>query len=160
MNTYDYLIIGVMFAGLLSISAFIGYEYGVGVERLNTLEMIPDCDLKCPKIPDCVCPDFECPAVPEQPQILMMAKNVAEEIPYDREEWNCLDKSRELVRRLREAGYNARVVKGRLLLGNNNEGQNVYGGHAWVEVDNLHIEATSGDIITPKGYENDYIEER
>lgn len=160
MELHDYIILSLVFGSLVFISAFIGYEYGVGVERLDALKYMPNCDLTCPKIPDCNCncPSIDCPPIPDQPQLLRIAKDVADEIPYDREKWNCLDKSRELVDRLRQAEYDAHVVKGSVVSGYKNDTP-IYERHAWVEVNGIHIEATGGYIITPQNYKN-YIEGR
>jgi len=143
MNNYDYLIIFGSVALSVLIGFGIGFNYSSIYTKAEALQEIPDCFCSCPE-----CPSFECPQVPScyEPVFLQMAENVANELPYDREKWNCLDKSRELVRRLKEAGYDAEIKTG----------MTSFGLHAWVEIKNIEIESTEGIVIEPPSYKKDY----
>jgi hypothetical protein len=81
------------------------------------------------------------------PIFLKTAQNLLDERPYDRKEYNCLNMSLELTRRLRQQGYEAQIVIGDLYYPNNT----YRGGHAWVEVTTL-LDATNGKIIDVDEY--------
>ena len=105
-----------------------------------------------------------------EPKFLEIAKEVAHSHAYDKDKFNCVDFSNALAERLREEGYNAKVVEGWVFnskyceiresdeLLNKTEAVLFYqslantscaSAHAWVVVE-VPIEATTGEPINPK----------
>jgi len=79
-------------------------------------------------------------------------KEIAEE-RYDTKNYNCKNFSQTLKEKLLENGYDAKVCYGSLI-----NCENVFCGHAWVKVEDLYIEATTGKIISPSEYAEGYNE--
>ena len=78
---------------------------------------------------------------------------VAEEHEYDTMGYNCRNFSQALTERLKEDGYDASVCYGSL-----RECEGVFCGHAWGKVEDLYIEATTGQVISPSEYASKYEE--
>jgi len=64
--------------------------------------------------------------------------------------FKCGEFSKELVRRLKENGYEAEYIKGELCV------EKPCGCHAWVKL-SIYVESTSGEILTPDYYKENYI---
>ena len=127
----------------------------------------PACICDCPEIycPPCVCEDNN--YCPPEPQFLRIARDVAEEVEYDRENWNCLDKSNEIIRRLENSKWKGKfeVVRGLVLTEKELKDGTIHKSwvyHAWVCTKNrdICIEATTGRIIDPELYEMNYREDK
>lgn len=78
---------------------------------------------------------------------------VAEEHEYDTLSYNCMNFSQSLKGRLTEDGYDAKVCYGSL-----RECEGAFCSHAWIKVEELYIEATTGQIISPSEYADKYEE--
>ncbi|UCG95732.1 MAG: hypothetical protein JSV92_01640 [archaeon] len=81
-----------------------------------------------------------------------IVKEVAEE-EYDIRKYNCKNFSQKLSQRLLDQGYQAKICQGTL-----RECSRAFCGHAWVKVEEIYIEATTGEIINPSEYEEGYSE--
>jgi len=139
----------------------LGLIYGIlfGFTTYQIIFPCPDCiyeppifNLSCPepkipKCPDCICPE---PEKPKLPSFIEISKNMAEEHEYDFNSYNCDKFSKELVRRLRDYGWNAKYCYGKV-------SWNDQYYHAWVKVE-VPIEATTGKILEPSKYKNNYEE--
>jgi GT2 family glycosyltransferase len=82
-------------------------------------------------------------------------QRIAEEVASSHEyspDYNCDDFTRELVRRLREAGYEAERVEGYALWCQDGTSRC---RHAWTKL-TIYIESTTGEILTPEKYEEMY----
>jgi hypothetical protein len=81
-------------------------------------------------------------------KVSRIATQVASEHEYDEERYNCVNFSKELVRRLKLANYSAHTVTGY----KNNE------PHMWVEIKKpfIRIEATTGEFISDRKYKSSY----
>jgi len=137
----------------------LGLIYGIlfGFTTYQIIFPCPDCiyeppifNLSCPepkipKCPDCICPE---PEKPKLPSFIEISKNMAEEHEYDFNSYNCDKFSKELVRRLRDYGWNAKYCYGKV-------SWNDQYYHAWVKVE-VPIEATTGKIIEPNDYKKNY----
>ncbi len=81
--------------------------------------------------------------------IMELAKNVSESYEFELHKFDCTDFSEELVKRLKEKGFNAYCVFGRWEIPD-------YKLHTWVEIDMLNyfieIEATKGRIISNEDF--------
>jgi hypothetical protein len=88
-----------------------------------------------------------------------IALNVSQSYTYDRYLFNCQHFSNELVQRLRQAGYNARISTGYVKDIYCTYDDFIYNGclHNWVTV-SIPIEATSGKIISNHDFLNYYAE--
>ena len=99
------------------------------------------------------------------PEYERIAREVAEKHDYNKETFNCKDFSEELVRELKAAGYHARIEIsedariGRCLFNprwwKEEFGEDLF-CHAWVVLE-IPIEATTGKIIEPEKYEEEYL---
>ncbi len=79
--------------------------------------------------------------------------NKVSEERYDVKDYNCKNFSQELKENLADEGYYAKVCYGSL-----RKCEGVLCGHAWVKVEDLYIEATTGKIISPSEYTEGYNE--
>ena len=88
-----------------------------------------------------------------KPLFQRIAEGVANEHEYS-SDYNCVDFTKELVKRLEEAGYETDEVEGYALWcgsnGNFHECQ-----HAWTKV-TVYIESTTGEILSPDKYKEMY----
>ena len=82
-----------------------------------------------------------------------IVKDVSKEHDYDPENYNCQNFSRSLKDRLSGEGYDAKVCYGNL-----KDCDKFFCGHAWVKVEEVYIEATTGKIISPVDYKKGYWE--
>jgi len=83
----------------------------------------------------------------------VLSRNLANELEYDWDNFNCVQFSEELVRRLELIGKNAEIV----------DGYTKY-PHVWVKCHDcddklVYIESTSGKVIGEEEYKNDYFED-
>jgi len=83
------------------------------------------------------------------PEFLDIADRVAFYRTYDYPEWACLNVSEMLIEELENIGYEAKLQHGYL----NDK------GHFWVILTKIPIEATSGEIIEPAEYKDNYEED-
>jgi len=84
----------------------------------------------------------------EKPEFLVVAERVANHRIYNFPEWACNNMSEMLVDELTELGYEA----------NTQEGEWFNDGHVWVILTKIPIEATSGRVIPPAEYKENYEE--
>jgi len=91
--------------------------------------------------------ELEVESITNSPKFLKISNNLLEEEEYRRHFYDCDNMSIELVRRLKDAGYNASVVYGKV---NNTP-------HAYVHITDIYIEATNGNEIDPFELEQRYI---
>ena len=82
-----------------------------------------------------------------------IVKDISQDRVYDEEKYNCQNFSNSLRDRLSEEGYDAKVC-----YGNIKNCDKIFCAHAWVKVEEVYIEATTGRIISPLDYEEDYWE--
>jgi len=121
---------------------------------------------KCQKCPDCVqkeCPscvlDYECPSCIcnqeecNKPNSITISENLVSEMGY-KEDYNCDEFSWELLRRYNNAGYTAYYCEG-YIKDEYCTGDNCR--HAFVELDNQYVEATTGKFISPQDFNEKYI---
>jgi len=156
-----FMCVSVFIVGIL-VGHFKSYTSGY-IKGVNDA---PPCICNCPEsyCPPCVCEDNN--YCPPEPQFLRIARDVAEEVEYDKKNWNCLDKSEELVRRLENSKWKDKfeVVKGLLFVEEHKNGytHSFWGYHAWVCTKNrdICIEATKGRIIDPDTYRKRYREDK
>ena len=116
---------------------------------------------KCPEIPDI--PDFECKNEYKtintwNPNIFQkMADDVAGDYDYEIDVWDCTEFAEELVRRLKTKGWRATEKYTQVNCNSDmfeKESCEIYnGGHRIVRVNDIYIEATTGNIIQPEDYE-------
>ena len=101
-------------------------------------------------------------AKPKESDLLSIARHIANANEYDREDYNCVNFSQDLVSTLEDYGYDAKVVTGwkadnkyckvgesEYLKGiplSSVKDNDCLGAHAWVEVI-ISIEAVTGRII-------------
>lgn len=164
LESYDVPLVLVVLFIMMAGAFVVGMRYGEQggyIRGVESLEWLGSLNHSCPSYncEPCVCnPVVNC-KVPKLSQIKRIALDVAEEVEYDRENWNCEDKSRELVRRLEDAGWEQfRYVEGLLY----QPEQNGWYKHAWVCIsgEEMCIEATSGMFIHPDKYQKRYNMER
>lgn len=90
----------------------------------------------------------------ERPKFIKVAEQIANQHEYDAENYNCQDYSRDLVKALNFIGYDADRVFGRLKNCDPDEDEfECY--HQWVRL-NIFIESTTGEIIEPDNYKENY----
>lgn len=151
--------LGVLIGHLRSYN--LGYIAGV---REGNAPCICDMDCDCEDCQPCICqPYMDCP---REAIFLRIARDVAEEVEYDRAEWNCLDKSEEIVRRLEDSEWKGKfeVVLGLMLVSREKEDgtdHRYWSRHAWVCSVNRDIcmESTKGWVIERGDYEKNYRED-
>ena len=129
----------------------------MGMSIQEKTSICPDCVLQS-RCPDVTCEKTECPdcvltnVCPSQSHLDEIAANIANEQEY-RDNYNCDEFSRELVRRYADAGYLVSYCEGYIIdCGKPNC------RHAWVKVE-TYYEATNGIQITPDVYQEQYKEE-
>jgi len=141
----DEKVLPLMFLTAL-LSFLLGYiVYPNLNECPNCICIPPTYNLSCPetKCPDCVCIQEKC----DYPSFLKIIKNMAEEHRYDWKEYNCHHYSQELIRRLRDYGYEASYCIGKVAWSN--------GLHEWVRL-TVYVEPITGKIIEPTYYKKTY----
>jgi hypothetical protein len=97
------------------------------------------------------CEELECEIqeiIYDKHTFTRIASNLAFERRYNIDSYNCVDYSRELKRRLEQAGYDAEFKSGYIYDKKMNGSKYA---HAWVEVKVL-IEATNGKIVKVEDY--------
>ncbi len=99
----------------------------------------------------------------EKPVFVKIAEHLADERIYNEEHYNCVNFSKELVRRLENQGYNAEYCVGDALWCNVSEEEDGSCRHAWSKIE-LFMESVSGELLSPeefgKNYKIDYCEEQ
>jgi hypothetical protein len=119
-------------------------------------------DLKCEKCSDCICnmtykpPDCilysyqdEC----NKPNSVIIAENLVREMNYTND-YNCDEYAWELLRRYKNAGYEASYCEGYL---NYRYCNATNCRHAFVRLDNQYVEATKGQFISPQDFAEKYV---
>jgi hypothetical protein len=126
----------------------------------------PKIDAFCPepKIPSC--PNVSCQNLdyeemkkvclvnnPVYSQLQQIAENNSNEHEYVLNKYDCTEFSKQLIVRLKDAGYNAKFC----------EGYSDFNGqkslHNWIKIESVYVEATSGKIIEPDYYAIHYSKE-
>ena len=91
--------------------------------------------------------------VEDKPLFLQIAEEVANAHEYKPDVYDCTQFSYDLVKKLNEAGYEARRIKGYYL------GNDDVQPHEWTKL-TIYIESTTGQIIEPmEEYVKDYKED-
>lgn len=88
-----------------------------------------------------------------KPLFQQIAEDVANSHEYS-DDYNCVDFTRDLVKALKEAGYEAEKVVGYARWCDPNKNSNDC-LHAWTKV-TVYIESTTGKVLTPEEYEENY----
>jgi hypothetical protein len=95
----------------------------------------------------------------EEPLFIRLSKQLATSHKYDIDNYNCENFSIDLVKLLKENGYDAYTITGHVNCTagyfNKTVCEDSGGLHEWVEV-KIPIEATAGQIIEPDVYRNVY----
>jgi len=133
--------------------------------QLNT--SCPKANLECPKPEvNTSCPQPECP----EPDVSLdcpdcdkgwfknMIESQEQTHHYKLSEYDCTEFSKELARRLDNKGFDAETkfttVDCDSGLFETSSCEKTDGGHLVVELENLYIEAVSGEVIDPQNYES------
>lgn len=113
------------------------------------------CDMTCDTK---ICPIYEVAYDCADDGLFVTMKNVAGEIDYMIDIYDCTEFSNELNRRLLDKGYKSKTKFVRVDCDSGlfeESSCNAYdGGHQIVQLDRVYVEATSGKIIDPSLYES------
>lgn len=117
----------------------------------------PNVNLSCPEphCPEPICPSKDCP---EQGLLKQFMSSVSDQYDYEINKYDCTQFANELARRLQNKGFDAETkfitVDCSSSLWNQEQCEDYNGGHRIVEIDDLYLEPTTGDIIDPQNYED------
>lgn len=158
------VIIGLILVGLVGVT--IGHLRSYNLGYISGVQDAPPCicDIECAEVEPCICnPSLSC-RCPALPQFLQIARDLSDEMPYDREDFNCLDYSKELVRRLDLAGRkDFEVVYGLFYVEeylDDGTLKTFWGYHAWVCTEHRDICIERGKVILPDEYSRKYREDK
>lgn len=116
----------------------------------------PKVNLSCPK-PYCPKPECPEPKCPEQGLIKKFASNVVKEHNFELDKYDCTQYANELARRLKDAGFDAEAELIQVDCSADIWGatcKEYDGRHRIVRLEDVYIEATTGNVINPLDYED------